>query len=110
MKKKFLKGILCVAAVGTLLCACNNNVPAETREHQHFVTEVCRKMITLYEFDYVVYERYKCSDDVIEQSLAEDAKLIANQTAETYNDYVNKYESLLENVSEDIYAELEIIE
>ena len=110
MKKKFLKGILCVAAVGTLLCACNNGKSVEEHEHQHFATETCRKMITLYEFDSVVYERYKDSDDVIEQSLAEDAKLSANQTAETYNTYVIDHESLLKDVSEEICEELEIIE
>ena len=110
MRRKILKCISCIAIFGTLLCGCANTESVEERTHQHIAVETCRRMISLYEINSITYGRYMDSENEVEKSMAADAKLNANNIAETYNDYVVKNEELLESAVEEIYDKLEIIE
>lgn len=71
------------------------------------VEDTCRAMIATYEADRLMYEQYKDSDDDEEQSWAAQAKMRANRTASTYNNYIleNSY-VWTDNVPNDIYMEL----
>lgn len=75
------------------------------------VEDSCRAMISSYESDRLTYEQYKDSDSEEKQSWAEQAKMRANKTASTYNNYVlsNNY-VWAGNIPEDIKEELEYIE
>lgn len=59
----------------------------ETRKK---VEDTCRAMIANYEADRVSYEQYKQSDDAEKQGWAEQAKMRANRTAASYNEYYLK--------------------
>lgn len=75
------------------------------------VEDTCRAMISSYESDKLTYEQYKDSDNEEKQSWAEQAKMRANKTATTYNNYILKNSFVWkDNVPSDIYMELEIIE
>jgi spermidine synthase len=75
------------------------------------VEDTCRAMIASYESDRLTYEQYKDSDDEEKQSWAEQAKMRANKTASSYNNYVMKNSFVWkDNIPVDIYAELEYIE
>lgn len=75
------------------------------------VEDTCRAMISSYESDKLTYEQYKDSDSEEKQSWAEQAKMRANKTASTYNNYIIKNSFVWkDNVPNDIYMELEIIE
>lgn len=75
------------------------------------VEDTCRAMIASYESDRLTYEQYKDSDDEEKQSWAEQAKMRANKTASSYNNYVMKNSFVWKNnIPIDIYAELEYIE
>lgn len=52
------------------------------------VEDTCRAMISSYEADKLTYEQYKSSDNEEKQSWAEQAKMRANKTAATYNNYL----------------------
>lgn len=71
------------------------------------VEDTCRAMIATYEADRLMYEQYKDSDDEEEQDWAAQAKMRANRTASTYNNYIleNNY-VWADNVPSDIYMEL----
>ena len=71
------------------------------------VEDTCRAMIATYEADRLMYEQYKDSDDEEEQDWAAQAKMRANRTASTYNNYIleNNY-VWADNVPNDIYMEL----
>lgn len=75
------------------------------------VEDTCRSMISSYNADKLVYEQYKDSDNEEKQSWAEQAKMRANKTASTYNNYIlkNKY-VWKDNVPSDIYMTLLYIE
>lgn len=74
------------------------------------VEDTCRSMIASYESDKLTYEQYKDSDNEEKQSWAEQAKMRANKTASTYNNYILKNSFIWEgNIPSDIYMELEII-
>jgi hypothetical protein len=74
------------------------------------VEDTCRSMIASYESDRLTYEQYKDSDDEEKQSWAEQAKMRANKTASSYNNYVMKNSFVWkDNIPVDIYAELEYI-
>lgn len=74
------------------------------------VEDTCRSMIASYEADLLVYEQYKDSDNEEKQSWAEQAKMRANKTASSYNNYVLKNEHVWKNnVPDDIAEKLEII-
>ena len=59
----------------------------ETRKK---VEDTCRAMTANYEADRVSYEQYKDSTDPEKQGWAEQAKMRANRTAASYNEYYLK--------------------
>ena len=74
------------------------------------VEDTCRSMISSYKTDKATYEQYKDSDNTEKQSWAEQAKMRANKTANTYNEYILKNSFVWQNnVPNDIYQKLEII-
>lgn len=79
----------------------------ETKKH---VEDACRAMISSYETDKLTYEQYKDSDVAEERSWAAQAKMRANKTANTYNNYIleNNY-VWADNVPKDIKGRLDII-
>ena len=75
------------------------------------VEDTCRSMIASYKSDKLTYEQYKDSDNEEKQSWAEQAKMRANKTASSYNNYILKNSYVWKNnVPADIYLELAIIE
>lgn len=74
------------------------------------VEDTCRAMISSYEADRLTYEQYKNSDNEEKQSWAEQAKMRANKTASTYNNYILENEYVWAgNVPSDIRMKLEYI-
>lgn len=75
------------------------------------VEDTCRAMISSYTADKLTYEQYKDSDSEEKQSWAEQAKMRANKTASTYNNYIleNSY-IWKDNVPSDICMTLPYIE
>lgn len=75
------------------------------------VEDTCRAMISSYEADKLTYEQYKDSDDPEKQSWAEQAKMRANKTAATYNNYIleNSY-VWSDNVPKDIKGRLDYLQ
>ena len=75
------------------------------------VEDTCRSMISSYNSDKLTYEQYKNSDNEEKQGWAEQAKMRANKTASTYNNYILKNEYIWKgNVPSDIYMTLPYIE
>lgn len=75
------------------------------------VEDTCRSMIASYNSDKLTYEQYKDSDNEEKQEWAEQAKMRANKTASTYNNYILKNEYVWKgNVPSDIYMTLPYIE
>ena len=75
------------------------------------VEDTCRSMIASYEADRLTYEQYKNSEDDEQQSWAEQAKMRANRTASTYNNYILENSYIWSgNVPEDIDSELDYLE
>ena len=75
------------------------------------VEDTCRAMISSYESDKLTYELYKGSDNAEKQSWAEQAKMRANKTASTYNNYILENSFVWkDNVPTDIYTNLPYIE
>lgn len=71
------------------------------------VEDTCRSMIASYNSDKLTYEQYKDSDNEEKQSWAEQAKMRANKTASSYNEYILKNSYVWENnVPSDIKYEL----
>ena len=71
------------------------------------VEDTCRSMISSYESDKLTYEQYVCSDNEEKQSWAEQAKMRANKTASTYNNYILENSFVWSgNVPVDIRTEL----
>lgn len=54
------------------------------------VEDTCRAMMASYTSDKLTYEQYKDSDSEEKQSWAEQARMRANKTAASYNEYVLK--------------------
>lgn len=74
------------------------------------VEDSCRSMIASYKTDKATYDMYKDSDNSEKQSWAEQAKMRANKTANTYNEYVLKNSYVWEgNIPDDITMKLQII-
>ena len=74
------------------------------------VEDTCRSMIASYNADKLTYEQYKDSDNEEKQSWAEQAKMRANKTASTYNNYILENEYVWKgNVPSDIYHKLDYI-
>ena len=75
------------------------------------VEDTCRSMIASYKTDKATYEMYKTSDNEEKQSWAEQAKMRANKTANTYNEYILKNSFVFEgNIPTDIETRLMIID
>lgn len=75
------------------------------------VEDTCRSMISSYNSDKLTYEQYKDSDDEEKQNWAEQAKMRANKTASTYNNYILKNDYIWQNnIPADIYRELPYID
>ena len=75
------------------------------------VEDTCRSMIASYESDKHTYEQYKDSEDAEKQSWAEQAKMRANNTASSYNNYIRKNSYVWEdNIPSDIDWQLPYIE
>lgn len=75
------------------------------------VEDTARAMIASYEADKLTYEQYKDSDNEEKLSWAEQAKMRANRTAASYNEYILKNEYVWEdNIPNDIYGKLPYIE
>lgn len=75
------------------------------------VEDTCHVMISSYESDKMTYEQYKDSDNEEKQSWAEQAKMRANKTASSYNNYILENSFVWSgNVPEDIKQTLDYIE
>ena len=74
------------------------------------VEDTCRSMQASYEADKLTYEQYKDSENTEKQSWAEQAKMRANKTAASYNNYIleNSY-VWANNVPKDIAYQLSYI-
>lgn len=75
------------------------------------VEDTARSMIASYKSDVNTYNQYKDSDNEEKQSWAEQAKMRANRTANSYNEYILKNSYIWEdNVPSDIDYSLPIVE
>lgn len=80
----------------------------ETRKH---IEDTCRSMISSYTSDKLTWEQYKDSDNNEKQSWAEQAKMRANKTASSYNEYILKNSFVWDgNIPKDIREKLEYIQ
>lgn len=80
----------------------------ETRKH---VEDTCRSMVASYESDKLIWQQYKDSDSDEKQSWAEQAKMRANKTAASYNEYVLKNSFVFDqNIPKDIQQKLDYIQ
>lgn len=83
---------------------------ATNYETKKKVEDTCRSMISSYNSDKLTYEQYKDSDNEEKQSWAEQAKMRANKTASTYNNYILENSFVWENnVPDDIQRELKYL-
>ena len=79
-----------------------------TRKH---VEDTCRAMIASYEADRLTWEQYKDNFNTTQRSWADQAKMRANRTAASYNEYILKNSFVFEgNVPADIAQRLDYIE
>lgn len=75
------------------------------------VEDTCRAMVSSYESDKLTYEQYKHSQSEEKRSWAEQAKMRANKTAATYNNFILENSYVWSgNVPADIRAELPYLE
>lgn len=75
------------------------------------VEDTCRAMISSYESDRLKYEQFKDSDNELEREIAIQAKIRANDTASSYNNYIIKNKHVWKDaVPDDIYMELRYLE
>lgn len=74
------------------------------------VEDTCRAMIVSYQSDVLTYRQYKDSVEAEKQSWAENARMRANRTAATYNEYMRKNNYVWSNnIPADINEKLEYI-
>ena len=74
------------------------------------VEDTCRAMVASYEADKLTYEQYKNSTNKEKTEWAEQAKMRANKTAASYNNYILKNNYVWSgNVPKDIYTKLEYV-
>lgn len=123
MEKEF-KGILIAVVVVALLLspfgimvlnshdyAVHKVNDATSYKTKKEVEDTCRSYIVSYKADKMMYEQYKDSDNKEEKKWAANAKIRANKTAITYNEYILKNSYVFDgNVPADISEQLEIIE
>ena len=75
------------------------------------VEDTCRSYIVSYESDKVMYEQYKNSDNAEEKKWANSAKIRANKTAITYNEYIQKNTYVFNgNIPGDLRSQLSVLE
>lgn len=75
------------------------------------VEDTARSMIASYKSDVATCEQYKDSDNEEKQSWAEQAKMRANRTANSYSEYILKNSYVWEdNIPSDIDYSLPIVE
>lgn len=75
------------------------------------VEDTARAMISSYNSDKLTYEQYKNSDSSEKQGWGEQAKMRANKTASTYNNYLLQNSYMWEgNIPSDIRFELSYLE
>ena len=75
------------------------------------VEDTCRAMISSYESDVLTWKQYKDSESEVERTWAAQAKMRANKTASSYNNYILQNNFVWEdNIPEDIRTTLDIIE
>ena len=80
----------------------------ETRKQ---VEDSCRSMMASYTSDKLTYDQYKDSESKEKQGWAEQAKMRANKTAASYNEYILKNSFVWEgNVPADIKSSLPYVE
>ena len=90
-----MAAFFCITPVGVALrnsygFAVQKVDDATRYEARKKVEDTCRAMIANYEADRISYEQYKQSDDAEKQGWAEQAKMRANRTAASYNEYYLK--------------------
>ena len=95
IKLVLMAAFFCVTPVGVALrnsygFAVQKVDDATRYETRKKVEDTCRAMIANYEADRISYEQYKQSDDAEKQGWAEQAKMRANRTAASYNEYYLK--------------------
>ena len=75
------------------------------------VEDTCRAMISSYESDVLTWKQYKDSENETERAWAAQAKMRANKTASSYNNYILQNNFVWkDNIPEDIRTTLDIIE
>ena len=85
-------------------------VDEKTYKNQKEVEDTCRALIASYNTDKLTYQQYKDSSNAEERSWANNAKIRANQTASTYNNYILKNSFVwANNVPSDIHSSLEYL-
>lgn len=86
-------------------------VDEKTYKNQKKVEDTCRAMMASYTQDKLIYEQYKNSEVDEERSWANNAKIRANNTASTYNNYILKNSYVWQdNVPSDIHMTLAYLE
>lgn len=74
------------------------------------VEDTCRAMIASYNADKLTYEQYKDANSSEKLEWAEQAKMRANKTASTYNNYILKNNYVWKDgIPNDVYAVLDYI-
>ena len=74
------------------------------------VEDTCRAMMASYTTDKLTYEQYKDSASEEQRGWAAQAKMRANKTAASYNEYILKNSFVWEgNVPDDIHTKLEYL-
>ena len=75
------------------------------------VEDTCRAMISSYESDVLTWKQYKDSESEVERTWAAQAKMRANKTASSYNNYILQNNFVWkDNIPKDIRATLDVIE
>ena len=75
------------------------------------VEDTCRAMIASYTADKLKYEQYASSGSAEQRGWGEQAKMRANQTAASYNEYILKNSYVFRgNIPDDIRTELDYLE
>ena len=75
------------------------------------VEDSCRAMISSYTSDKLTWQQYKNSESEEQRSWAEQAKMRANKTAASYNEFILKNSFVWQgNIPQDIAQRLEYLE
>lgn len=110
--------IILIFAIPTICVSCNgyNYYIQKIDDATNYKTikkveDTCRSMISSYEADKLTYEQYKNSNDKEQLEWAQMAKMRANKTASSYNNYVLENSFIWsDSVPEDIKDKLDYLE